>query len=135
MAYQWIDSERRTVRRIADGAMIPADRENRDFAEADAIGIADPPPHQLSAGDYAAAVQGHVDEVARSLGYADGVAVASYVASNVPAWAQEAQAFVLWRDAVWMYSYQQLAAVTSGARSAPAVADFIAELPLVPWPS
>lgn len=91
-----------------------------------------PAPTQAA---YAAAVQTHIDAAAQSKGYADGVALASYTASNVPAWASEAQAFVLWRDAVWMYSYQQLAAVKSGDRQAPTVAAFILELPLVPWPS
>jgi diadenosine tetraphosphatase ApaH/serine/threonine PP2A family protein phosphatase len=83
---------------------------------------------------FAAAIQAHIDATARARGYADGVAVVSYKFSTVPAWAAEAAAFVEWRDAVWVYAYQQLAAVQTGARDMPDVATIIGELPAIGWP-
>lgn len=84
--------------------------------------------------DYSAAVQGHVDMTAASRGYADGVAIAGYALSTVPAWAAEAQAFLAWRDAVWVYAYTELAKVQSGQRSVPTIAELIAELPTIRYP-
>jgi hypothetical protein len=82
---------------------------------------------------FAAAIQAHIDATAKARGYADGVACASYVASTVPAWADEARLFIAWRDAVWVYAYQQLAAVQTGARPMPDVATIIGELPAIGW--
>lgn len=81
------------------------------------------------------AIQGHVDATARSRNYDSGTSLAGYVASTNPTWAAEAQAFVAWRDAVWLYAYVELDKVTGGQREAPTVEDFIAELPELVWPS
>lgn len=48
------------------------------------------------------AVDDHVEAVARAKGYNGAAHLASYVASTVKAWADEAAAFVAWRDAVWL---------------------------------
>lgn len=81
------------------------------------------------------AIQAHVDAVARSRSYADGKALAGYTVSTVPQWAAEAQAFVAWRDAVWLHAYAELAKVEAGERPVPASPeDFIAELPAIIWP-
>jgi hypothetical protein len=93
-------------------------------------GLTVPAPTQQ---DYAAAVQKHIDALAVSRGYADGVALAGYVASNVATWAYEAHAFIAWRDAVWDYVYAQLAAVQAGQRQQPTVQGLIGELPSVDW--
>jgi hypothetical protein len=90
-----------------------------------------PPPTEA---DFAAAIQEHIDATAKSRGYADGVALAGYTASTVPAWAAEAVAFVAWRDAVWLAAYAKLAAVQAGQREAPEIEGLIAELPQVKWP-
>lgn len=89
----------------------------------------------LTQADFAAAIQSHVDTVAKSKGYADGVALASYITSTNPAWQAEAAAFVPWRDAVWLYAYTQLELVQSAQRPKPTIAELIAELPAVEWPS
>lgn len=94
-------------------------------------GLPGPAPTQQ---DYTAAIQAHVDQVAASRGYNDGVHLASYTASTVPAWASEAAAFVAWRDAVWAYAYAQLAAVQDEDRAQPTVAGLVAELPAMTWP-
>lgn len=95
-------------------------------------------PHNLvlpapTMADFAAAVQTHIDDMAVFRGYADGVALAGYVASNVSAWACEAHAFTAWRDAVWDYAYAQLAAVQAGQRQQPTIQGLIGELPAVDW--
>lgn len=92
----------------------------------------EPPP--LTADDYAAAIQSHVDATAKARGYADGVALAGYATSAVTAWASEAVAFVAWRDAVWLYAYAELAKVQAAQRAVPTIDGLIAELPAVAWP-
>jgi len=84
--------------------------------------------------DYAAAIQSHVDATAQAKGYADGVALAGYSTSTIPAWSAEAQAFIAWRDAVWIYAYTELAKVQAGQREAPTIAGIIGELPSIVWP-
>ncbi|TPL36760.1 hypothetical protein [Mesorhizobium sp. B2-4-8] len=81
------------------------------------------------------AIQSLVDQTATSRSYADGNALASYVASTVPAWSAEATAFVAWRDAVWVYVYGELDKVTAGEREIPTVEAFLAELPAIAWPA
>lgn len=82
---------------------------------------------------FRAAIQSHVDETARSRNYDGGNSLASYVASTNSGWAAEAQAFVAWRDAVWLYAYAELDKVQTGAREVPAVEAFIGELPQIEW--
>lgn len=96
------------------------------------ITAADKLPKQA---DYAAAIQAHVDGAARSRGYHDGFALAGYATSAVPTWADEAAAFVAWRDAVWLYAYEQLALVQAQEREQPSVAALVDELPGITWPS
>ena len=84
--------------------------------------------------DYSKAIQTHIDNTAASRQYADGVSMASYAESTVPAWKAEATAFISWRDSVWSYAYAQLALVQSAQRSQPSVAALISELPVVAWP-
>lgn len=81
------------------------------------------------------AIQTHVDAAAVSRRYNDGNALAGYVASTNPDWAVEAQAFVAWRDQVWIYSYAELDKVMAGQREQPTEAEFIGELPVIEWPA
>lgn len=99
-------------------------------------GVIDPyiaPP--LTEADYASAIQSHVDATAKAKGYANGVALAGYSTSTIPAWAAEAAAFIAWRDAVWIYAYTELAKVQGGIRAQPTVAALIAELTPISWPA
>ena len=82
---------------------------------------------------FRSAIQSHVDATARSRNYDGGNALASYVASTNPQWAAEAQAFVAWRDAVWLYAYGELDKVIAGEREQPNVEHFIDELPPIDW--
>lgn len=83
---------------------------------------------------YEAAIQQHIDGASQGRGYRDGFALAGYVASGVAQWAAEAQAFVVWRDAVWLHAHAELAKVTAGARTVPGMEEFIGELPAIVWP-
>lgn len=80
------------------------------------------------------AIDAHIDAVARSRGYGSGVSLTSYVQSTNAAWRAEAEAFVAWRDQVWLYAHQQLAAVQTGQREPPTPDDLIVELPAIAWP-
>lgn len=76
-------------------------------------------------------VQNHLDSECQKLGYDNGFACASYIASSVPKFKAEAECFVLWRDQVWSYCYEQLALYEQGEREIPT--DIIAELPVLEW--
>lgn len=92
------------------------------------------PEPPLTADDFANAIQNHVDATAKSKGYADGVALAGYSTSTISAWAAEAQAFIGWRDQVWLYAYTELAKVQGGQREVPTIAELVGELPTINWP-
>ena len=94
--------------------------------------VAEPEPPTLA--DYENAIQGLVDSTATEKMFRDGVTLASYVSSTNPQWAAEAQAFVAWRDAVWAYSYTELAKVQAGEREQPTPEDFLTDLPAIVWP-
>ena len=74
------------------------------------------------------AIDAHVEAQAHALQYNGAAHLASYVASSVPEWSSEAQAFVAWRDQVWQEAIAMLAdAEASG--EAPSVEDVTAALP------
>lgn len=83
---------------------------------------------------YRMATQNLIDTKAQERQYDSGATLASYVNSTVPEWSIEAQAFVAWRDQVWMHAMTELAKVEQGERDIPTVEDFIAELPAFEWP-
>lgn len=79
---------------------------------------------------FESAVQNHLDTGAKTLGYDGVLSACSYVTSSNLKFSTEAQSFVLWRDSVWSYCYQELAMVQQGIRPLPTVAEIIYELPL-----
>lgn len=68
---------------------------------------------------YTVAIEAMVTETAQAGGYSSPESLASYVASTNPVWADEAQRFVAWRDAVWAYGLEVLAAVDAGEKALP----------------
>lgn len=84
---------------------------------------------------YRAAIQSMIDQTANERRYDDGNSLATYVNSTVPEWAAEAQAFVLWRDQVWMYSLGELEKVRNGERGVPSAREFLKETPKIAWPN
>lgn len=81
------------------------------------------------------AIDSHVEETAKARDYNDAAALAGYVNSTVTAWADEAQAFVAWRDDVWQTAFAMLDEVQAGERAAPTPAEAVGELPEITWPS
>jgi hypothetical protein len=76
------------------------------------------------------AVDAHVEAAAKAKGYNSAAHMASYVASTVEAWADEATAFVAWRDAVWLATIDMLTQIKAGKMDPPDTpADVIARLP------
>jgi hypothetical protein len=90
-----------------------------------------PPP---SLADYQAAIDAHVEAVARSRAYNGAASCAGYINSTVPSWAAEAAAFVAWRDAVYLGAFAIMGAVQQGA-PAPSIAALVAGLPVMEWPT
>ncbi|MFC0245834.1 hypothetical protein ACFOLL_12540 [Falsochrobactrum ovis] len=93
-----------------------------------------PPLPMPTADDYRREIQNLIDTKAQEKDYDSGATLASYVSSTIPQWAAEAQAFVAWRDAVWLHALTELDKVQSGARSQPTIEGFLAELPTMEWP-
>jgi hypothetical protein len=90
-----------------------------------------PPP---SVEDHRRAVQAHIDATAQSKGYNDGVAMAGYVGSSVPPWKAEAETFVAWRDAVWLFVFELMAQVQAGDAEPPTSTDaLLGWLPQIEW--
>lgn len=83
---------------------------------------------------YRKSIQSLIDAKASERQYESGATLASYVNSTIETWAAEAQAFVAWRDAVWLYALAELDKVQKGERDQPSVADLLAELPVFEWP-
>jgi len=94
-----------------------------------------PPPEPQTLEDYRAAIRAHVDATAQTRDYDNAVSCASYVNSTNPTWADEASAFVAWRDQVWGYAFAELKKVENGQRQQPSIEAFIAELPPIEWPT
>lgn len=80
------------------------------------------------------AVQRHLDATAKTRNYDGILSLASYATSTNPTFAAEGQAGVAWRDAVWAYCYQALAAVQAQTRAVPTWEELKAELPAMVWP-
>jgi len=83
---------------------------------------------------YRLEIQAMIDAKANERQYDSGATLASYVNSTIEQWASEAQGFVAWRDAVWLYALAELDKVQKGEREQPTVAKFLAELPVFEWP-
>lgn len=80
------------------------------------------------------AVQAHIAATARARGYDNGMALAGYVNSTVPPWKAEAEAFIAWRDAVWLFVFEKLAQVQAGKAAPPESPEaLIAALPQIDW--
>jgi hypothetical protein len=79
-------------------------------------------------------IQVLIDTTAQSRTYADGVAASSYANSSNVIWKAEAEAFILWRDSVWVYAYTELPKFASGERPLIPIEQFMQELPQMQWP-
>ena len=113
----------------SQGKVIVADESGRPILQ-------DPPPpttEQIIA-KYTAAVQKHLDDFARTLGYDGILSAATYATSTVPKFKAEGQYAVEARDATWAKCYEVLAAVEAGSHPMPTLDELLAELPALVWP-
>lgn len=114
----------------SQGKLIGADENGRPILQ-------DPPPptaEQIVA-QYTAAVQKHLDDFARTLGYDGIMSACTYATSTVPKFKAEGQYAVEARDATWTKCYEVLAAVEAGSRPMPTLEELLTELPVLTWPN
>jgi len=95
--------------------------------------ITPPEPKALELNDFYMSLRQLFDDVAKQKDYDDAMSIVSYYASTNSLWAQESQTFVAWRDNCWSVALQILDEVQTGTRSAPSIADFLNELPIIQW--
>lgn len=81
------------------------------------------------------AIEAHVDQVAQGRNFRHADSARGHANSTVPAWKADADAFIAWADAVWVYAFAELAKVEAGDREVPEVGEFLAELPAIEWPA
>ncbi len=74
-----------------------------------------------------------IDNTAQSRQYNNGVSCASYAQSTNPVWAAESQAFIAWRDSVYVYALQVYSDIQSGI-PVPTQEEFVAGFPRMVWP-
>lgn len=78
-------------------------------------------------------IQDFIDNKAQEKDYGNGIHCASYINSTNLQWKQEAQAFVAWRDEVWLYAYSELALIQAGDKPVPTIEQFLEGLPELNW--
>ena len=76
------------------------------------------------------AVQAHLDEGAKALGYDGILSACSYATSTNLPFSVEGKSCLDWRDAVWLYCYAELDKVKKGTRTLPTIEQIISELPV-----
>lgn len=82
---------------------------------------------------YETALQEALDAFAQSWGYDSIVSAASYAASTVQKFKDEANALIGWRDAVWTWAATEEAAIEGGTATLPATpAAFVTLMPAQP---
>lgn len=91
-------------------------------------------PNSLDVNKFQLAIAQLVDSVAQSKQYKDAASIATYVSSTNVQWAAEAQAFIAWRDTVYIYALQELPKFQSNERPVVSVPEFLNELPIINWP-
>lgn len=80
------------------------------------------------------AIQGYLDDFAKTRNY-DGILSAStYATSTIPKFKSEGQYAVEVRDSVWAKGYEILNDVMSKERPVPTLEEVLAELPVLSWP-
>ena len=107
--YQLTDTT--AIRRLSDGAIIPADPLNMDYAaylDWLAEGNTPIPATGPTRAELLARIEEQVEYrltmLAASWGYVSPDRISGYVTSSVPQWAADAQAFIAYRDACWSYA-------------------------------
>lgn len=79
------------------------------------------------------AVQTVLDDTAKSRGYDNGFALASYSYSTDETFASEAKSYVEWRDKTWRYCYSLLDQYLKGEIDAPTIEYVLENMPKIVW--
>lgn len=120
--------------RIADGAIIPADKNNADYqAYCEWIREGNSPElHSISVeetiAEYEASLDSHMDAVAKSHRYDSRYTFALRAAFDGP-YHEEGKAFAIWMDSCNFHALEILNKCLSGAIEIPTLQEFIADLP------
>lgn len=84
---------------------------------------------------FVAAIQGRLDEFARTRNYDSILSACTYASSSVAKFMAEGMRAVELRDQTWAAAYEILAQVQAGTRPMPAgISDIEADLPVLEWP-
>ncbi len=74
-----------------------------------------------------------LDKAAQLKQYGSAVSISTYANSTHTPWKAEAEAFIAWRDAIFLYAINMQDEVQKGA-PIPSMDEFIAKLPTIIWP-
>lgn len=135
-------TESTLIRRLSDGAIIPADPTNADYAaysrwlaESNAplpVPGATPEEHQAQ---FTAAIQDRLDAWARARNYDGILSACTYATDPHAVFAAEGRRAVDLRSQTWAAGYRIMGEVLAGTRPMPAdLADIEPELPVLRWP-
>lgn len=100
-----------------------------------------PPDVNASVKKFTAAIQQYLNAEAASRGYGDertapSVAICTYVGDPNPKFAQEAEAFKVWRSKVWTACEEFVVKVATGQETMPADIEQVKRmLPAMVWPA
>ena len=83
---------------------------------------------------YQDAIQVALDNKAREKMYENALSIATYISSTNPHWQSEAETFLAWRDAVYVYALNILDEVQSGGEQ-PTIEEVVSGMPTIVWPS
>lgn len=131
-----------SIIRTTDGACIPADPANTDYAAYQKWLAAGNTPQPANAKtkeqiieEYQAAVQKRLDEFAQTRNYNGILSACTYSTSLVARFKAEGQYCVNVRDTTWSKCYEILDAVNSNSRPLPTLEQLMSELPILSWPN
>ena len=82
--------------------------------------------------EYELAIENLMNKKAQEKSYKDADRLMAYTSSSKQEWKDEANAFITWRDDVFMYCFDMIQDIVSQNRNAPN--DFLGELPVIKWP-
>lgn len=97
--------------------------------------INNPPVPPLTQQDFIIAIKQQLNDVSIARNYENEYSIASYANSTNLVWKADAEAFIAWRDSVWLYTYSELALIQAGDKPVPTIEEFISGLPTIVWPN
>ncbi|HAT1744794.1 TPA: hypothetical protein I8Z16_003035 [Legionella pneumophila] len=84
--------------------------------------------------EFNSGIQVYLDSIAKTKFYESSLHCASYANSTNPTWKAEGEAFIAWRDAVWIKAYDLLEQYEQGQIELGSITDLINQLPAIIWP-